>query len=559
MTFRSRASAKGRLDLQPVRFAHRTGPVMRQIESPLVHPFAGFDIPALVAARAGGHPDKPWLVWEPFNGPREVWTFGEFAHEVDRIAAGLAARGIRAGDSVLVHLDNCPEILFAWFACARIGAICVTTNARSAADEMTYFADHSGAVAAITQPKFAAMIGSACRDLRWVAVTETDNGEAPAPGSAPGDDSFARLAGNPADAPCRPADPMAPLSVQFTSGTTSRPKAVLWLHGNGLWGAKMNAVHEDLREDRQPPDLPADLPHQRPGLFRARLAVGGRGLRGPAALFGPPVLGRGGAQRLHLDQHGAVHEPGADGSRRTGEPYLPPDGQRHLQPADRRDIRRQDDRLVGHDRDHHPGLRRRGPSAEPAALHRQALGRIRIRILDEAGDPVGPDETGDLFIRGVRGLSMFAEYLGNEKATAESFDEEGFFTTGDKITVHDDGFCSFADRAKDMLKVGGENVAASEVERVIAEQPLAREVAVVAGKHPMLDEVPVAYILVDGGAANAPPDYGERIIAACRRSLAEFKVPREVRLVDDFPRSTVEKIAKNVLRAELEADGAGEG
>ena len=65
--------------------------------------------------------------------------------------------------------------------------------------------------------------------------------------------------------------------------------------------------------------------------------------------------------------------------------------------------------------------------------------------------------------------------------------------------------------------------------------------------------------MVDGGAANAPPEYGERIIAACRRSLAEFKVPREVRLVDDFPRSTVEKIAKNVLRAELEAEDAGKG
>ena len=111
---------------------------MRRIDSPLVHPFAGFDIPALVAARAASHPDKPFLVWEPFVGPRAAWSFAEFAHEVDRVAAGLAARDIKAGDSILVHLDNCPEILFAWFACAKIGAICVTTNARSAADD-----DHS--------------------------------------------------------------------------------------------------------------------------------------------------------------------------------------------------------------------------------------------------------------------------------------------------------------------------------------------------------------------------------------------------------------------------------
>ena len=538
--------------------AHRTGPVMRQIESPLVHPFAGFDIPALVAARAAGHPDKPWLVWEPFNGPREVWTFGEFAHEVDCVAAGLAARGIRAGDSVLVHLDNCPEILFAWFACAKIGAICVTTNARSAADEMTYFADHSGAVAAITQPKFAATIGSACKDLRWVAVTETDNGEAPAPGSAPGDDSFARLEGDPADAPRRPADPMARLSVQFTSGTTSRPKAVLWLHGNGLWGAKMNAVHEDLREtDSHLTYLPIYHTNAQAYSVLASLWAG-------AACVVQP---RFSASRFW------------DVAARNGCTWtsMVPFMNRALMDRDvpeSHTFRLMGNGICSPPTDEIFGVKTIGWWGMTETITQGFVGEVHlpnrplsigkpsveydIRILDEAGDPVGPDETGDLFIRGVRGLSMFAEYLGNEKATAEAFDEEGFLTTGDKITVHDDGFCSFADRAKDMLKVGGENVAASEVERVIAEQPLAREVAVVAGKHPMLDEVPVAFILVDGGSANAPPDYGERIIAACRQSLAEFKVPREVRLVDDFPRSTVEKIAKNVLRAELEAEDAGD-
>ncbi|MDE0704365.1 MAG: AMP-binding protein [Rhodospirillaceae bacterium] len=539
---------------------------MRRIESPLVHPFAGFDIPALVAARAASHPDKPFLIWEPFAGPRASWTFAEFAHEVDRVAAGLAARDIKAGDSVLVHLDNCPEILFAWFACAKIGAVCVTTNARSAADEMTYFADHSGAVAAITQPKFAAMIGGACKDLRWVAVTDTDNGEAPAPGSAPGSgpgsvpggDSFARLAGDPADAPHRPADPMAPLSVQFTSGTTSRPKAVLWLHGNGLWGAKINALHEDLREtDCHLTYLPLFHANAQAYSALASLWVGA----------GCVVQPRFSARRFW------------DVAIRNGCTWtsMVPFMNRALMDRDvpeRHPFRLMGNGICSPPTDEIFGVKTIGWWGMTETVTHGFVGDVHlpnrplsvgkpsveydIRVLNEAGAPVGPDETGDLFIRGVRGLSMFAEYLGNEKATAEAFDDEGFFTTGDKITVHSDGFCSFSDRAKDMLKVGGENVAASEVERVIAEQPLAREVAVVAKKHPMLDEVPVAYILVDGGAANAPPDYGERIVAACRQSLADFKVPTEVRLVDDFPRSTIEKIAKNVLRAELEAERTGD-
>jgi crotonobetaine/carnitine-CoA ligase len=149
-----------------------------------------------------------------------------------------------------------------------------------------------------------------------------------------------------------------------------------------------------------------------------------------------------------------------------------------------------------------------------------------IAILRDDGSPVEPGETGHLRVLGVPGLSLFKEYLNN-------------------------GFITFADRDKDMLKVGGENVAASEIERVIVELPAAREVAVVAKRHEMLDEVPVAFVLVEGGVDKAPPDLAEQIIAACRDKLADFKVPREVHLVDELPRSTLEKIAKAELRKRL--------
>src|SRR5208337_3067008 len=184
-------------------------------------PFAGQDIRTLLRAQATARRDKTFLIWAPFEGAEQRWTYGEFVERAERIAAGLWRRGVRPGDRVLVHLENCPEALFAWFGCGILGAIAVTTNARSSADELAYFASHSRAIGAITQPKFRALLSDAAPGLSFAAVTDTDCGDAPA----------------------------APFGVQYTSGTTSRPKAVLWTHANALWGARVSAAHEELRED----------------------------------------------------------------------------------------------------------------------------------------------------------------------------------------------------------------------------------------------------------------------------------------------------------------------
>jgi crotonobetaine/carnitine-CoA ligase len=115
-----------------------------------------------------------------------------------------------------------------------------------------------------------------------------------------------------------------------------------------------------------------------------------------------------------------------------------------------------------------------------------------------------------------------------------------------------DGFLQFADPNKDMLKVRGENVAASEIERVAMEAPGVREAAVVGKPHPMLDEVPVALVIPDtSDLVAAPHDLQGAIVEAGRSRLASFKVPDEVRVVPDLPRVTIEKIAEAVLRASL--------
>jgi crotonobetaine/carnitine-CoA ligase len=187
----------------------------------------------------------------------------------------------------------------------------------------------------------------------------------------------------------------------------------------------------------------------------------------------------------------------------------------------------------------------------PMSVGRAAT-EYSIRITDDDGAPTQVGGTGNLSIKGVPGLSLFAEYLHNEKATSESFDEHGYFLTGDRVTLLDRGFIKFGDRAKDMLKVGAENVAASEIEQVISVVPGVREAAVVGKKHPMLDEVPVAFIIPLAGVEQAPKDLHDIIMAACRNALADFKLPREIHFVDEMPRSTLEKVAKAELRKMLE-------
>src|ERR1700722_15497013 len=216
----------------------------------VVGPFAGMDVPWLLRMRAESRRDHPFLVWAPFDAPARRWTYGEFHDRVGPLSAGLAGRGIKPGEFVLIHLDNCIEAVLAWFACVELGAIAVTTNTRSAPAEMEYFAAHCGAVAAITQPAYAEIIAAHCRGLRWLAVISHDAGVRPAPDAAtPRGDAFEALFADSADRPRRARDPLAPCSVQYPSGTTSRPKAVLWTHANALWGAKVNAAHQDLHQD----------------------------------------------------------------------------------------------------------------------------------------------------------------------------------------------------------------------------------------------------------------------------------------------------------------------
>jgi len=516
----------------------------------IVGPFAGLDVPWLLRMRAQTRRDHPFLIWAPFDAPARRWCYGEFHDRVGALAAGLVKRGIRPGEYVLIHLDNCIEAMLAWFACVELGAIAVTTNTRSAAAELEYFADHCGAVAAITQPAYAETISAHCKNLRWMAVISHDAGAAPAH-VAPRGDSFEVLFADSADRPRRATDPLAPCSVQYTSGTTSRPKAVLWTHANALWGAKVNAAHEDLHEgDVHQTYLPLFHTNALAYSMLATLWVGASCVIQPrfsASRFWSVALAHGCTwtsvipfcmKALLEHEIPKNHQFRLWGTAVNEPPPFAAFGVK----------------IIGWwgmtETITHGIVGEVDQPNTPMSIGRAAA-EYSIRITDDDGAPTEVGGTGNLLIKGVPGLSLFAEYLHNETATRESFDAHGYFITGDRVTLLDNGFIKFGDRAKDMLKVGGENVAASEIEQVIAVVSGVREAAVVAKKHPMLDEVPVVFIIPQAGVERALADLHDKVMAACRRSLADFKVPREIHFVDEMPRSTLEKVAKAELRKML--------
>jgi carnitine-CoA ligase len=514
-----------------------------------VMPFDGMDVPWLLRMRSETRRDHPFLIWAPFDAPARHWSYGEFHDRVGALAAGLVRRGVKPGGAVLIHLDNCIEAMLAWFACVELGAIAVTTNTRSAAAEMDYFAGHCRAVAAITQPAYAELISAHCKELRWIAVISHDPGQPDFKPVSHGD-GFEDLFADSADRPRRVADPLAPCSVQYTSGTTSRPKAVLWTHANALWGAKINAAHQDLHAgDVHQTYLPLFHTNALAYSMLASLWVGASCIIQPrfsASRFWSVALEHGATWTSTIPfcmKALLEHEvPKQHKFRLWGTAVCEP-------PA----FAAFGIKIIGWwgmtETITHGIIGEVDQPNTPMAIGRAAP-EYTIRITDDDGRPTEIGGTGNLAIRGVPGLSLFQEYLHNEQATRDSFDAHGFFLTGDRVTRLEHGFIKFGDRAKDMLKVGGENVAASEIEQVVITVPGVRETAVVAKKHPMLDEVPVAFVIPQSGVK--PEELEANVLAACRARLADFKVPCEVRLVDEMPRSTLEKVAKAELRKILE-------
>ena len=521
-------------------------PIGLLMNDAFLHPFTGFDLNSLLELRARARGSHPFIVWSSFDNPARTWTYAQFADEVACIAGGLAARGVKKGSRVMAYLENCPETLLILFACARLGAIHMPINAMAAGPELAWYAQSSGALCAVTQPRLATTLAAHCPDLNWIAVTDTDAGTPALPGDSPQRcSSFKSLHGDPL--PARAPQPELPLLIMFTSGTTSRPKGVVWTHANALWGGRLGAMHQALRpDDVYQIFLPLFHVVALSWSFLPALWAGNTVVLQPrfsASRYWPAALA-----------HGTTVGSQVTLSVRLLTDQPVPKDHRIRQWLNATHLAEYEEKM---------GIRMMGAwgmtemvsqgiVSDPWMPQRNgAIGKpspgYRIRIVDDDGRPTVPGNTGNLLAGGVRGLSIFKEYYANPEATAEAFDADGYFRTGDRVTLHEDGFIEFSERAKDLIKVGGEGVAPAEVERVIAEVPGIVDVAVVAKPDAHYGEVVAAFVVIDQSSASAD-EIRAKLVAHCSASLAKFKLPREIIVLSEMPRVSIGKISKAKLR-----------
>jgi carnitine-CoA ligase len=184
-----------------------------------------------------------------------------------------------------------------------------------------------------------------------------------------------------------------------------------------------------------------------------------------------------------------------------------------------------------------------GPERRYDAIGRPALG-YRCRIVRDDGTPAAAGEPGELWVGGTPGVSLMGGYLDDPGATAAVL-RDGWLRTGDLVREGDDGLLRFVGRTRDMIKRAGENVAAGEVEEVLLDHPDVADAAVVGVPDAMRDERIIAFVTLLAGAAATPAE----LRAWCSERLARFRVPEQVLIEHELPRTAVGKIQKHELRA----------
>jgi len=506
---------------------------------------------------AAVYPDHPALV---HGGLVQSWR--QTYERCCRMAAALAADGVRTGDTVAVLAPNVPALYEAHFGVPMAGAVLNALNTRLDAATLAYILQHGEARVLLYDSEYAGLVADVLRrlDARPRVVRIEDTGYA-GPHGAVGDAAYEDwlAAADPQAGWPWPADEWQSICLNYTSGTTGKPKGVVYHHR----GAYLNAMGNVLASG-----MPAHavylwtLPmfHCNGWCFPWTLAA----LAGtnvclrkvePALVFdairrhrvgffcGAPVV-------LNM----LVNAP-AEQQYRAGHPVqvvtggaAPPAAVIQAMEA------------LGIGVSHQYGLTETyGPSMGcawhdawddlPLAQRAVMKARVgvrkinveRVRVVDASMRPVPADgrTLGEIVIQAN---SVMKGYLHNPEATAEAF-KGGWFHTGDLGVVDPDGYVAIKDRAKDIVISGGENISTVEVEGVLYRHPDVLEAAVVARPDAVWGETPCAFVTLKDGRAVAP----EALREFCREHLAHYKVPRTV-VFGPLPKTSTGKIQKYLLR-----------
>ena len=482
--------------------------------------------------------DTPFLLFEDASGKIAQWTWGEFDCAVNRAAHLLLQRGLRHGDKFNLHLGNCPEFLFFWLAAAKTGTVMVPTNPVSTAAEMEYILAHSEARLAVTEPQYA----DAVRTVRGRCPALLDVLDC-----RPLDPLVAGLPDRPPESPVASPDE---ISMQYTSGTTSKPKGVLLTHANYVYGGEVMAKAMRAQPgDRHLIVLPLFHAGAQIHAFLPMLLAGGS-----VALMERFSASRFVEQAIRYEATLAALFA-APIRMLLAQPRTEADGRTRLRAVSYAQNITPQQWEEWHARFRAPLMQIWGMTEtmslplmhpldlppKPLAMGMPVLG-YEAKVLDGAGKEVPPGTVGELVVRGVPGVTLMQGYFKDPKATAETL-RDGWLYSGDNAWMDEEGWFFFVDRKKDMIRRAGENISASEVEETLKQHAAVFDAAVAGIPDPMRDQAIKAYVILKQGAAATADD----LVAWCRARLSAFKVPEAIEFRETFPRTSVGKIQKHLF------------
>lgn len=483
------------------------------------------------------------------------WTYRELDERATRLAVGLHASGVRAGDRVVVQLPNVAEFLEVVFGLFRLGALPVFALPAHRSSEIGHFCAHTGAVAYVIPDRHA---GFDHRALAGELPGERHVFVAGEPGP------FTPLASVPADGPLPPgptADQVA--FLQLSGGSTGVPKLIPRTHDDYLYSVRASAEICGLTEDSvYLATLPVahNYPLSSPGVLGA-LHVGATVVLAPApspdvvfplverervTITGvvPPLallwLDSPARERHDLSSLELLQVGGAKLAAEVADRIGPVLGCRVQQ------VFGMAEGLVNYTRDDDP------PELVRISQGRPISPDDELRIVDQDGDEVPAGEPGHLLTRGpytIRG------YYRADEHNRVAFTEDGFYRTGDLVRLLPSGHLVIEGRVKDQINRGGEKVAAEEVENHLLAHPGVHDAAVVAMPDVHLGERTCAFVI----PRDDPPTPAGLRRFLRERGLAAFKIPDRVELVERFPHTGVGKTSKRDLRRAIERSLSKEG
>jgi fatty-acyl-CoA synthase len=496
------------------------------------------NLSSFIAFHARRSPERPAL---KYRG--EDISYARFDDRIRKVGGWLASRGIGPGDVVAILMKNSAAFLELAFATSHIGAVLLPINYRLSPDEVGYILGHSGARILIVDEELQS---SAADGVPIVLLDEAAQS------------SVTRLAPDAASAPMHHCSPRDLMRLMYTSGTTDRPKGVMLTYENNYWKSADQTVALGLNADTRllvvgplyhvgALDLPGIAVLWHGGLLsiqrsfepqQALKAIEADQLN--AAWFAPvmttamlccPERHRYDVSSLRWAIGGGEKTPEA--RIRAFSEYF-----RNARYIDAYGLTE----TCGGDT-----FMDAGYEIEKIGSTGRAIAHVEIEIRDDRGHRLSADETGEICLRGPK---ITQGYWKDPEKTASAFYGD-WFRSGDVGYLDKDGFLYLVDRKKDMIISGGENIASSEVERVIYELPHVREVAVIGLPDEHWGERPVAIVVLADGAALEQQDLADH----CRTRLASFKIPKQLIVRDSLPRNPSGKVLKRVLRAELEDAG----